>query len=233
MKRKLAIICALLTMCTAVGCKAAASTFSAVYETANAQETSLLLTTEKYQLAGVTIEYPVLSNYPDAKAQDKINNAIEKAALGIIKSIDKNASLQVGYKVALVNSSIISIVFLGDASSPGWAHPANIAYSANISVPSGKMLRLADFYKIDKEFTDCVLYNTYAGEAIEALDYLKAQDTKQLAKLLKKADKTSSSEVHSAITENSLLLMVPVPHVLGDYAKFEVPYHALYPYEKK
>jgi len=230
-KKTIAILLACLCLANIAACKSQ-SAFSAIYRLTSAKPQEFTFTTLRYQEGGITIEYPQLENYSDAKVQKKINSRLEKDATAILDNYGKTSNVEVKYEVRLANDNMISVSYVGDAYAAGWAHPVNIAYTSNVSSSAASHLKLSDFYKIDKGFVESILYESYPEDKAAAIAYLKNQDISDLVSLFKGADKDESSEVFSSFGQQALTLYIEVPHAIGDYTTLDVPYSALYPYER-
>jgi hypothetical protein len=236
MKRKmrLASIAAILSLVILTGCSSKASIGSLAIRT-NAQETpaAYSVISNYYSEGNINIEYPQISGLADAKLEAKINKTLRERAVAYLDNLDKEAlklsTLNVTYDVKLQGDDLISVVFDGELSREGYAHPTNVFYSANVGLGNAKLFALSDFYSVDKKILDSILYGSYDDEhQKKGIEYLKGQPYDDLLKALKNADgKVKGDGLFTYLTPEGVGFSFPTVHAIGDHVEYELEYGAL------
>jgi len=191
------------------------------------------LVTETYSKDNVHIEYPQIVKFNDEGKQQKINELIKKEALApylnTIQNLEpgQNYEAEGKYEIKLKNNQILSIAYKSYNNISSSAHPYNLFFTTNIDLTTDKQLFLSDFVsKIDKEFVSILKNAKYVGdlgeeneEQIREIVFSQYNNDDDLILALTKG---SESGIYVYVTENVLGISMPVAHVAGDHAEFEI-----------
>lgn len=186
----------------------------------------------------VFITYPVFS-LEDKEFSEKINQKEKEDALRILEYFDVDVEkdmLDITYEIADITKDWISIVYCGTYSRVDAAYPTEVCYTSNLSLQDGSHLRVSHMEQ-PEWLAEQIEKGEYRiiGEEEELTEAVKSQifalTKEELISCLVCADfGTESYEAYpgwfsfwSTIGEETRIsLVVPVPHVLGDYAVLEI-----------
>ncbi|MBQ7535989.1 MAG: DUF4163 domain-containing protein [Stomatobaculum sp.] len=199
---------------------------------------------EKYEMNGISIEYPVVSGMSNSSQQDKLNDHLKENALAIIKNypdskepLDQDQdTLDVKCTVVSADSGRVTVTYEGYYNMKGAAHPNNLFYTNTVDVKSLKDISLKDaadpYTMAAYALSDEVAFKAVNQDAVKALtealkSVQKDMSIEQYQECLEKADfplkKGSDGKTitwpasFSYESEGTLYYSIPVPHVLGDY----------------
>ncbi|MDD2235134.1 MAG: DUF4163 domain-containing protein [Desulfitobacteriaceae bacterium] len=182
----------------------------------------------------VRVEYPVIINLKDDAKEKNINELIKDEALETyLKTI---RGLESGQKytaegsceIKLKSDRILSIAYSSYNNFTPSAHPYYLFYTTNIDLETGKKLALTDFIsEIDGDFINALRQAEYAGKH----DQEYAQDIKNNTfdsyasdeDLIDALSQGAANNVFFYVTDKILGISMPVAHVAGDHAEFEIP----------
>lgn len=203
------------------------------------------LKTEIFKDKDANINYPQLINLTDTSAQEKINDMIKKQAFLVYDEIAKQGeqfSYELNYDVKYSSPELLSIRFNDYINFTQSAHPSNSVETLNIDIKNQKVIKLTDLVNINEGFVDLFKNGKYLSpypdqtpELMESIkNILDETDTKGWIDLLKNADSFDiySGNQYSYLTKDSLVIVISVPHFIGDYAEFEIKYKDLSEYKK-
>ncbi|RDU23827.1 polysaccharide deacetylase family protein [Anaerosacchariphilus polymeriproducens] len=212
------------------------------------QETQTETTEKTYELKSETfkeneviIEYPQLTNYTDADAQEKINGIIKENALRYKQTFAGEGdpvTYELKYEAMKQDSDFLSIRFLGYVSYQQSLHPNNFIYTLNIDLKKQLVIKLSDLLTINQDLADSLKQGKYIGpheeQSPELLEYVKSElnatDNEGWIQNLTNADSTDVNkdiDYFSYWTNNGVVITIPVSHASGDYAEIEIPYNNL------
>jgi hypothetical protein len=180
----------------------------------------------------IHVEYPQVEGLADRIIQKKINSLIKNRALAFyildIRDMELVQKYQAEgtYTIKLKNDRILSIAYSSFNNVIPSAHPTNMFHTTNIDVRTGKELALDDFVmKIDEAFVRLLKRSAYAGEIdrkyesdIRTLAFSWYESDEKLIGALRRTD----SSIHVYVTMDALGISMPVAHVAGDHAEFEI-----------
>ncbi|MBM4765434.1 DUF4163 domain-containing protein [Bacillus sp. B15-48] len=193
------------------------------------------LVTETYSRENVKVEYPQIVYLKDEGKQQEINEFIKKEALAhfleTMQSIEPDQKYEADgeYEVKLKNDKILSIAYKSYNNISPSAHPYHLFSTTNIDVNTGKKLFLTDFVStIDKEFINLIKTAKYVGEIESEFEQqireqafgLYDSDEKLISAL--SSSKEGVNGIYAYATENTLGISMPVAHVAGGHAEFEI-----------
>jgi len=185
----------------------------------------------------IFISYPVFS-FHESGCFEQVNQQVKEDALRILEYFDvdmTNDTLDITYEIADITKDWISIVYCGSYSRTDAAYPTEVCYTSNLSLKDGTHLRVSQMEK-PEELAEQIIKKEYRligeeAEQIEAVkNYISAFNKEDLSNYLANADfGTESYESYpdwfsfwcTVGEETQISVVIPVPHVLGDYAVLE------------
>ncbi len=180
--------------------------------------------------AGGKMVYPMITGMKDTGHQNRINGLIMEDVLAFADTVQtKGITIDLSYEISWQGKRLLSIRYTMYYEAEGAAHPSILFYSANIDMKNEKKLKLSDVVEIDDELIGKYQKDAEYTGPLEKDDrlltilseYLGQVDEKALAR----ADgKESDDTIHSYFTKDSLGVAISVPHVIGDYARYELKF---------
>ncbi|MCM3740100.1 DUF4163 domain-containing protein [Oceanobacillus luteolus] len=195
---------------------------------------------EKYEDKNVVIEYPQITGISDKEKEDDINQLVKKEAIKpYLETImqlepDQHYEADGDYEIKMFNENILSIAYKSYNNITPSAHPFNRFFTTNIDLHTGELLFLPDFVEnIDEAFIQKLKNATYIGDLEDKyVDQVKemAFSSYENDQVLMEALADSEDRKHGIfiyVTEDSLGISLPVPHVAGDHVELEIPLHEI------
>lgn len=184
-----------------------------------------------------SISYPVVAHMKDEAKQNQVNDLLYENAISICDSLDlKNMDyLTIDCKVVSLDTSRITVVYLGEYYVKQGAYPVRTFYANTVDFNQVKSLGINDYsdaYTMAGYLmSDDVRFDNTDAELTSSLwDYRSNQSIDYFTDLLNKADfpsKTGDSSIFpesfSYLSNSTLYFSIPVPHALGDYAIVAYP----------
>ena len=179
---------------------------------------------DQYNVENVIIKYPRLK-YSDENKTNIISALVESGGMLGTKYYDSQDKLNMNikYKIKRKNKKIISIVFEGTGYVEGAAYANNHLYSVNVDLKNKSLLKLSDFVDVNEELAEKIKNGTVSDEQKEAFNTLTSQDILNKLSVYDEVDNFKPDQSYSYLTEDSLGIILPVEHALGDYIQVEVP----------
>lgn len=179
---------------------------------------------EQYNVKNVIIKHPKLK-YSDENKTNIISALVESGGMISTKYYDDQDKLNMNikYKIKRKNKKIISVVFEGTGYVEGAAYANNHLYSVNVDLKNESLLKLSDFIDINEELAEKIKNATVSDEQKEAFNTLTSQDILNKLSVCDEVDNFKSDQSYSYLTEDSLGIILPVEHALGDYIQVEIP----------
>ncbi|QHI71632.1 PdaC/SigV domain-containing protein [Aminipila terrae] len=249
-KCKIVLILALILSLCLAGCSQNKSSSDETKKEVQKKETKKVeamyeLKSETFKDKDVVINYPQLINLSDTTAQDKINKIIKDQAFLTYNDVLKQGeefSYELKYDVKYCSPELLSIRFNGYINFIQSAHPSNFVQTLNINIKDQKTVKLNDIVNINEGFVDLFKKGKYLSpypdqppELMESINsFLKETDTKGWIELLKTSDSLdiNNGGQYSYFTKDGLVIVVSVPHFMGDFAEFQINYKDLSDYKK-
>ncbi|MDK2964888.1 MULTISPECIES: DUF4163 domain-containing protein [Lacrimispora] len=229
------------------GSSAAENLTTTAIEVNNEPESSSLSTDTKSGIATavyifkndkVTIEYPVLTQLEDESKLEAVNALLKNNALEIINaySIDPaKDSLTVSADIISADRNRVSVVYTGMLSVDGAAHPTNLYYTSVVDLKTLQNIRLSDYVdpKLLAQYVlsdQCKFYQTSAELTSVLMDARTSMDSGTYTSIFQDADFSSgqSQKENSVFPESfsyedkgTIIVSIPLPHALGDFALIE------------
>lgn len=179
---------------------------------------------DQYNVENVIIKYPKLK-YSDENKTNIISALVESGGMIGTKYYDSQDKLNMNikYKIKRKNKKIISVVFEGTGYVEGAAYANNHLYSTNIDLKNKNLLKLSDFVDVNEELAEKIKNGTVSDEQKEAFNTLTSQDILNKLSEYDEVDNFNPDQSYSYLTEDSLGIILPVEHALGDYIQVEIP----------
>ncbi len=134
------------------------------------------------------------------------------------------------------DTSIISILYRANYSSPYAAHPSELVYTTNIDKNNSQRLRLPDLVELSPAFIqDFRSWKLVTGETnpeiLKAMEeYSSSLSEEELMTAFQSADRianSNSSGAFSYVTPDNLGISLQTPNYLGDHLEYEKPLREL------
>ena len=175
--------------------------------------------------ASDTISYPTFS---DIKNSEKINELVENYIKKLEKSYNSDTDdsmLEATYTVMTQNDKYISLKFSGNIKSENLAYSSKFISTLNIDIEKGSIITLGEIAEINASFIstfDTLLDAKFQELGLQRPNNLK---TENLEALLRQSDNQGEyiSDTQSYVTGNAVVIILSVPHAIGDYIEITVP----------
>lgn len=183
----------------------------------------------------VTIKYPQITGMTDSAAQEKLNKLISDTALIDLKELEIGTEYELNYKVTFHNPAVISVYFEGYGNVPGAAHPYQFLHSVTIDVIKQKTVPLQALVTATEGFVDVMLNGKYSSMSYDMTDEYQSSIKDNLTSMgtdfwvgeLRNAD-TPGYSTSSYLSQDSLVISVSVPHVMGDHVEISLTFKDLW-----
>lgn len=163
-------------------------------------------------------------DYPQI-AEESLNSLIRQSVDSwITNEISEDVSLKLNHRVLRNDEICVSVLFEGTITGQNLAYPSKVIFPVTISKAGNSIVNSFRYILSNESFAAKFAQNLpaalqsedYSQEQQDAItSYLYGTEEGYLPYLLTKAD--------GAITENGLLVILEIPHAIGDYIKVEVP----------
>ncbi|SOC40581.1 PdaC/SigV domain-containing protein [Ureibacillus acetophenoni] len=212
--------------------------YEAVSKLTEEQEYEII--SESFSEENVIVEYPQIVNFKDEEKQREINELIKKEALKPfletlkILNPDQKYEAEGKFDIKFKNNQILSIAYSSYNNISPSAHPYNLFFTTNIDLTTGNELFLPDFVSnIDKNFIIKLKNAKYVGDLgedneqqIKEMVFGQYSSFEELITELN-SSKDKNNGIFVYVTENALGISMPVAHVAGDHAEFEIDFDVL------
>ena len=224
MKHGKVIIVICLLLAVLVGCQARLSKDPAAklpYEITTA--------TLPYLDTGAVMQCPqIQSETLDAEA---VNACIAAEMEGQLEQLLGDgagyAAVSLDHTVTFANADMLCLLFEGQLSQAEAIHPINVAFPVCVSLADVTIVQPSSLIETNSDFWTSFRAQLAAqggGERFsetewaEIVAYVNAYSDAELEHML------STSDAGVALGEESVIVLLPVPHPVGDYLKVEVPH---------
>lgn len=215
------------------------------------QENDIELVKMTYTYNEIQAHYPQLSSGLEEQKRDVVNQIIQNDMLAIVDIYSADIApnqgtegseayefiLTIDYEVKLQNYNYLSICYVALYNSVTAAYPSEMVYTTNIDLVNQSRLKLTDMVTLNDDFVttmktwNFITYEQDNEELKNAIDeYIHGISNAQLLEGLKAADQIGTNNtygIYGYLTEEKLGIAISVPHVLGDYVRFERDYKKL------
>lgn len=191
---------------------------------------------ETYSEGSVNVDYPQITNLQDEEKQKELNELIKKEALrpylDTLASLEPDQTYEAegNYEIKLKDEEMLSIAYTSYNNITPSAHPYHLFHTTNLDLTKGRLLYLTDFVKeINSTFVQLLKEAAYVGDlGSEYEDEVRdmafgsyGSDEELIAAL------QDSEVIYVYVTKDTLGISMPVAHVAGGHAEFEIDYSEL------
>jgi len=178
----------------------------------------------------ISISYPQISNMENTDVEKLINNTIESLALEILEQFTTldEMKIVVTYSITRSMPDILSLYFVAESFHPAQAYPLIRISTATFSIESGDTIKLAKIIDINDDFINSFFNNFHLYSKYNSVEEENVVNEYVSGILLRESFLTSdeglNSEVHSFLTDDSLIISIAVPYSIGSYVLYEAEY---------
>ncbi|ADO59044.1 hypothetical protein [Paenibacillus polymyxa] len=186
---------------------------------------------EKYSKNGIVIKYPQITKLKDIAKQKSLNQILKTDALeGLQNYADSNSGVHVemDYEIKRQSERFLSVQYMGIRYVKDAAYPTHMFYTTNLDMKQASRIRLRDLVKVENPFIELIKSGKNTAVQPEQQGLIGDFTKDDLIQLLANADVTKGSiaEVEmgsfSYFTNDSLGMSVPMAHMVGDHAEYEI-----------
>nr|WP_249931029.1 DUF4163 domain-containing protein [Paenibacillus polymyxa] len=186
---------------------------------------------EKYSKNGIVIKYPQITKLKDIAKQKSLNQILKTDALeGLQNYADSNAGVhvEIDYEIKRQSERFLSVQYTGIHYMKDAAYPTHMFYTTNLDMKQASRIKLRDLVKVEKPFIELIKSGKITAVQPEQQGLIGDFTKDDLIQLLANADVTKGSlaevemESFSYLTNDSLGMSVPMAHVVGDHAEYEI-----------
>ncbi|KAF6634673.1 DUF4163 domain-containing protein [Paenibacillus sp. EKM208P] len=197
----------------------------------HSERQSYELIQEEYSKNGIVIKYPQIIKLKDIAKQKSLNKILKADALeGLQNYADSNSGVhvEIDYEIKQQSERFLSIQYTGIHYVKDAAYPTHMFYTTNLDMKQVSRIRLRDLVKVEKPFIELIKSGKITAVQPEQQGLMGDFTKDDLIQLLTNADVTKGSlaevemESFSYFTNDSLGMSVPMAHVVGDHAEYEI-----------
>lgn len=177
----------------------------------------------------ISISYPQVSGHKNIDIERLVNNSIEISALEILEQFTTLDEMEVKVTYSITNSTsdILSLYFVVESFHPAQPYPLIRISAVTFSIESGDVIELTKIIDINDDFVDSFfnnfhLYNKHNSIEEDVVNEYVSSILSQESFLI--SGEGLNSEIHSFITDDSLIISIAVPHSIGSYVFYEAKY---------
>lgn len=186
---------------------------------------------EEYSKNGIVIKYPQIIKLKDIAKQKSLNKILKADALeGLQNYADSNSGVhvEIDYEIKRQSERFLSVQYTGIRYVKDAAYPSHMFYTTNLDMKQASRIKLRDLVKVEKSFIELIKSGKITAVQPEQQGLIGDFTKDDLIQLLTNADVTKGSpaeaemESFSYLTNDSLGMSVPMAHVVGDHAEYEI-----------
>ncbi|MGZ0038723.1 DUF4163 domain-containing protein [Paenibacillus ottowii] len=186
---------------------------------------------KEYSKNGIVIKYPQITKLKNIAKQKSLNQILKADALeGLQNYADSNAGVhvEIDYEIKRQSERFLSVQYTGIHYMKDAAYPTHMFYTTNLDMKQVSRIRLRDLIKVEKPFIELIKSGEITAVQPEQQGLIGDFTKDDLIQLLANADVTKGSlaevemESFSYFTNDSLGMSVPMAHVVGDHAEYEI-----------
>lgn len=177
------------------------------------EETTILYGTVYPLIYGGEIDYRLVNS--------AINTIIDNIITQIRENADEISQFSTDYKIKLQTEEYVSIVYEVYYNVEGSAHPVDMSIGINLDI-NGNTMQLQDFLTIDSQLVADFKAAWEAQTMAQLQDYLDTYNDDALLNSLGQID-SPTFNVSFYMTEESIVILFPVPRAAGSYASVALP----------
>lgn len=197
----------------------------------HSERQSYELIQEEYSKNGIVIKYPQIIKLKDIAKQKSLNKILKADALeGLQNYADSNSGVhvEIDYEIKRQSERFLSVQYTGIRYVKDAAYPSHMFYTTNLDMKQASRIKLRDLVKVEKSFIELIKSGKITAVQPEQQGLIGDFTKDDLIQLLTNADVTKGSlaevemESFSYFTNDSLGMSVPMAHVVGDHAEYEI-----------
>lgn len=197
----------------------------------HSERQSYELIQEEYSKNGIVIKYPQIIKLKDIAKQKSLNKILKADALeGLQNYADSNSGVhvEIDYEIKRQSERFLSVQYTGIRYVKDAAYPSHMFYTTNLDMKQASRIKLRDLVKVEKSFIELIKSGKITAVQPEQQGLIGDFTKDDLIQLLTNADVTKGSpaeaemESFSYLTNDSLGMSVPMAHVVGDHAEYEI-----------
>ncbi|MHB0883494.1 polysaccharide deacetylase family protein [Paenibacillus sp. SEL1] len=197
----------------------------------HSERQSYELIQEEYSKNGIVIKYPQIIKLKDIAKQKSLNKILKADALeGLQNYADSNSGVhvEIDYEIKRQSERFLSVQYTGIHYMKDAAYPTYMFYTTNLDMKQVSRIKLRDLIKVEKPFIELIKSGKITAVQPEQQGLIGDFTKDDLIQLLTNADVTKGSlaevemESFSYFTNDSLGMSVPMAHVVGDHAEYEI-----------
>jgi hypothetical protein len=184
---------------------------------------TLKMTTKTAERLAIT--YPQIVQSNDLSKQQRINQIIERKALGYTEGYTEaekqNMEWEIESDVHFEGQRMLSISFKGLIGSSDWAHPGNVFDVLNLDLKDERVVKLSELLTLDERLL--ALIRTKMGELEKKSEQVSTAENY----ILEQTDEILLQQLRDQQTDNyffdesQLTLIFDTFHAIGSYAFVE------------
>lgn len=161
-------------------------------------------------------------------ANDLIRQETETCLNKLLEWDVEGVTIALDYTVTYADDASVCVLFEGSISREGAIHPVNIAFPVCVSLRDVCVMDPSEFVKMDESFWDefreqLAAQNDGARfseeQWSEIVAYVNGYSNEELKDMI-----SSRAPGGLVLAEESVIVLLPVPHAIGDNIKVTVPY---------
>lgn len=190
----------------------------------------------QYEFYSVSLQNVSEVNCPQIRSETvdcaAINTCIaeetERCLAQLLGEYAAETTIRLNYTITFADADILCLLYEGYISQAQAVHPTYTAFPVCISIPNATVVKPSSLVETDDNFwiefrEQLVEQNNNPrfseDQWAEIVDYINAFSDDELQKIL-----SSAVTDYMALGPGTVIVLVPVPHAIGDYIKIEVPY---------
>lgn len=168
------------------------------------------------ELIGDNSEYSVANSLIISILEEKLEN-MEHIVFGNVK-----------YMITYQSEELVCILFEGELSGNDAPHSTNVVFPVCISLKENKEISQNQFFSLNNNFLKLFREQLKTNpdeqrftneEWSNISSYITAYSNEELQKIISYPESTNF-----ILANDSIIVLFPVPHAIGDYLKIVVPY---------
>ncbi|WNF23402.1 hypothetical protein [Mesobacillus jeotgali] len=182
---------------------------------------------KQYTKGEIKVDYPQIAN-PDFVQAENINEVIVRGATYFFENgLYEGYTGEIKFETTFQDEEVASFLYQGLLTSTNQMYPINLSYSTIVNLQTGEKVTLSDLVTVDEAFVDKfkqgkILSDESEEYSNEVKNYISSLGNEQLLNELSKADNMDSSSAFTYVTDDSIVVILGVPHALGDFVQVEI-----------
>lgn len=171
----------------------------------------------------------ILFDFSQISESEEINSTIQEAVdHWIANELSEDASLELQHTILCNDERCISILFEGTITTPNQVYPGKVIFPITVSKKNNEIVDSFRYILANNNFLS--KFEQSLSETLQSGDYSQEQQDAIISYLYNNYDGYLQillyDKADAAITESGLLVILTLPHAIGDYLKVEIPIEA-------